>query len=149
MLGDESAVVSAVHDTGAQMVAVSNAEFLGAAGMRALEWQLESVDVDMVVSSGVLDVAGPRLHSRPLAGLPLLYVDKPQHRGACRVGKLVVDVVGPAAALAFFSPLLLAVAVAINVTSRGPVIYPAERIDLNGEPFAMHKFRSMAVGAEH
>ena len=130
------------------MVAVSNAEFLGVAGMRALAWQLESVDVDMVVSSGVMDVAGPRLHIRPVAGLPLLYVDKPQYRGASRVGKLVVDVVGAAAALALFSPLLLVVALAIKVTSRGPVIYRAERIGLNGEPFAMYKFRSMIDGAD-
>lgn len=148
VLGDENAVLSALRDTGAQMVAVSNTELLGVAGMRTLAWQLEAVDVDMVVSSGVVDVAGPRLHIRPVAGLPLLYVDKPQYRGASRVGKLVVDVVGAAAALAFSSPLLLVVAVAIKVTSKGPVIYRAERIGLNGEPFAMYKFRSMVVGAD-
>ncbi len=39
-------------------------------------------------------------------------------------------------------------AVLIKLDSRGPVLYKAERIGRNGEPFAMLKFRSMVVGAE-
>jgi exopolysaccharide biosynthesis polyprenyl glycosylphosphotransferase len=148
VLGDERAVLAAISSTGADMVAVSNTEFLGINGMRTLAWQLESVDVDMVVSSGVVDVAGPRLHIHPVAGLPLLYVDKPQYRGASRAGKLLVDLVIAGVALVVFSPLLVCVAMAIKLTSKGPVFYRAERIGLNGRPFAMLKFRSMVVGAD-
>lgn len=148
VLGDTHDVLAALEQTRAAMVAVSNTESIGVDGMRALAWQLESVDVDLVVSSGVVDVAGPRLQIRPVAGLPLLHVDKPQYRGASRVGKMLVDVVGAASALLVLSPVLLLVALAIKLSSRGSVFYRAERIGLNGQPFAMLKFRSMVVAAE-
>jgi exopolysaccharide biosynthesis polyprenyl glycosylphosphotransferase len=148
VLGDEQAILTVLQTTGADMVAVSNTESLGADGMRALAWQLEAVDVDLVVSSGVVDVAGPRLQIRPVAGLPLLHVDKPQYRGASKVGKILIDLTGAAAVLLLLSPLFVLVSVLIKVSSRGPVFYRAERIGLKGQPFNMLKFRSMAVGAE-
>lgn len=149
VLGDETAVIDALRATAARIVAVSNTESLGTHGMRALAWQLEAVDADLVVAPGVVDVAGPRLHIHPVAGLPLLHVDRPQYRGAVRVGKLALDVVGAGVGLLLLWPLFIAVAVLIKLDSRGPVFYRAERIGLNGEPFKMLKFRSMTVGAEH
>lgn len=148
ILGDENAVLQALEFTGANTVAISNTESLGTDGMRALAWELEAVDVDMVVSAGVVDVAGPRLQINPVAGLPLLHVDKPQYRGACKTGKLLVDLMGAGIGLLLMSPLLLVVALAIKLTSRGPVFYRAERIGLNGEAFSMLKFRSMVLDAD-
>ncbi len=148
VLGDEHAVLDAIEWSGADTVAVSNTEFLGADGMRALAWDLEATQTNLVVSSGVVDVAGPRLQIRPVAGLPLLHVDKPQYQGASKFSKLAFDVLGSACALLLLSPLLLLVALAIKLTSPGPVFYRAERIGLNGEPFAMLKFRSMVVDAD-
>jgi putative colanic acid biosynthesis UDP-glucose lipid carrier transferase len=46
------------------------------------------------------------------------------------------------------SPLLLAVAIAIKLSSPGPVLYRQQRITWNGRAFTMLKFRSMRVGAE-
>ncbi len=148
VLGDENDVLQALEATGADVVAVSNTESLGADGMRALAWDLEAMDVEMVVSSGVVDVAGPRLQIRPVAGLPLLHVEKPQYGGASKAGKLLVDLMGAGLGLIFLAPLLLIVAAMIKITSRGPVFYRSERIGLNGEPFAMMKFRSMVADAE-
>jgi len=45
-------------------------------------------------------------------------------------------------------PLLLLIALAVKLTSRGPVFYHHERIGLDGEPFKMIKFRTMVVGAD-
>ena len=148
VLGDENTVLDALKATGADMLAVSNTEFLGADGMRALAWELEAVDVDMVVCPGVVDVAGPRLQIRPVAGLPLLHVDKPQYHGASKVGKVIFDVAGALIGLIVLSPLLLAVALAISLDSRGSILYRAERVGLNGKPFSMLKFRSMVKDAE-
>ena len=94
--------------------------------MRALAWDLEATETTWSCRPGVVDVAGPRLHIRPVAGLPLLHVDKPQYRGASGSAS-AFDVVG-ACALLVLSPLMLLVAVAVKVTSRGPVFYRAERI---------------------
>ena len=84
VLGDETAVIDALKATGANVVAVSNTEYLGTGGMRALAWQLEAVDADLVVAPGVVDVAGPRLQIQPVAGLPMLHVDRPQYGGAVK-----------------------------------------------------------------
>jgi len=103
VLGDENAVAEALRLTNADMVAVSNTEYLGTGGMRALAWQLEAVDVDLVVAPAVVDVAGPRLQIQPVAGLPLLHVDRPQYRGAVKSGKLALDVtlVPPSASFSY------------------------------------------------
>jgi exopolysaccharide biosynthesis polyprenyl glycosylphosphotransferase len=147
VLGDETSVEAAIQATGADVVAVSNAEFLGTEGMRALAWQLEASQTDLVVSPGVVDVAAPRLQMRPLGGLPLLHVEKPQYEGAKKFGKLFVDLLGSAAALVILSPFMAVVAIAVKLTSPGPVLYRSERIGMDGEPFAMLKFRSMTHGA--
>lgn len=47
------------------------------------------------------------------------------------------------------SPLLLAVAAAVKLDSKGPVIFKQERLGKDGKVFEMYKFRSMCVGAEH
>jgi exopolysaccharide biosynthesis polyprenyl glycosylphosphotransferase len=148
VLGDETAVIGALRATGADMVAVSNTEYLGTGGMRALAWQLEEVDVDLVVAPGVVDVAGPRLQIHPVAGLPLLHVDRPQYRGAVKFRKLTLDLIGAGIWLLLMWPLFLVVAILIKLDSRGPVFYKSERIGLGGKPFAMLKFRTMVVDAE-
>ncbi len=148
VLGNEHAVLEAIERSGADTVAVSNTEFLGAEGMRALAWDLEATQTNLVVSSGVVDVAGPRLQISPVAGLPLLHVDKPQYQGASKFHKLAFDVVGAGCALLVLSPLMVLVALGVKLSSPGPVFYRAERIGLKGEPFAMLKFRSMVADAE-
>jgi exopolysaccharide biosynthesis polyprenyl glycosylphosphotransferase len=148
VLGDETAVIDALEATRANVVAVSNTEYLGTGGMRALAWQLEEVDADLVVAPGVIDVAGPRLQIHPVAGLHLLHVDKPQYRGAVKSRKLALDLIGATIWLLLLWPLFLLVAILIKMDSRGPVFYRAERIGLNGKPFTMLKFRTMIVDAE-
>ena len=46
------------------------------------------------------------------------------------------------------SPILLIVAIAIKLTSKGPIIFKQERIGRKGKVFKIYKFRSMCVGAE-
>ncbi|WP_198410098.1 sugar transferase [Microlunatus flavus] len=148
VLGDESTVIDSVEATQADMVAVSNTEFFGNEGMRALAWQLEATGTDLVVAPGVVDVAGPRLQVRPVAGLPLLHVDKPQYEGAGKLGKHALDLFGAGFAVLVLSPVMLVIALLVKLTSPGSVFYRSERIGLNGEPFGMLKFRSMRQDAD-
>jgi len=64
------------------------------------------------------------------------------------VTKRIVDVAASGLALVVLSPVFLIVAVAIKLTSRGPVFFKQIRAGLNELPFTMYKFRSMKVGAE-
>jgi hypothetical protein len=80
-------VIQALQFSGADTVAVTATEELGHDGIRKLVWDLEPHDVDLVVSPGVVDIAGPRLLMRPVAGRPLIHVEKPTYRGSKRFGK--------------------------------------------------------------
>lgn len=62
--------------------------------------------------------------------------------------KYLIDTSIAALALVLLSPVLVAVAVAIKLTSRGPIFFRQERVGLHGRTFYMLKFRSMVVDAE-
>jgi exopolysaccharide biosynthesis polyprenyl glycosylphosphotransferase len=102
----------------------------------------------LVVSPGVVDVAQSRLVMRPIAGLPLLQIEKPQYRGAKRFQKRAFDCCFALAALLATSPILIIAAIAIKVTSRGPVFYSSERIGIDARPFSMLKLRTMVEDAD-
>jgi exopolysaccharide biosynthesis polyprenyl glycosylphosphotransferase len=101
-----------------------------------------------VVSPGVVDVAGPRLTIQPVSGLPLIHVEKPQYSGTKRVQKRAFDLGVSMIVLLGALPVMIATAIAIKLTSRGPVFYRSERIGLDGKPFQMVKFRTMVDGAD-
>ena len=60
--------------------------------------------------------------------------------------KRMMDVLGSLAAVIFFSPLFLAIAIAIKATSKGPILFRQRRVGQYGESFVFLKFRSMYVG---
>ncbi|MFL5345508.1 MAG: exopolysaccharide biosynthesis polyisoprenyl-phosphate hexose-1-phosphate transferase EpsZ [Hyalangium sp.] len=62
--------------------------------------------------------------------------------------KRLFDITASAAGLVVLSPLLIAVALIIKFTSRGPIFFKQKRVGLHGKPFNMLKFRSMVVNAE-
>lgn len=144
----DSCVAEAVAATGSTAVAVAATEAMHGQGMRDLSWALEKLDVDMLVAPGVVDVAGPRLHMRPVAGLPLIHVEKPQYRGAKQFQKRLFDLSFSTLVLVLGAPFLLAVAIAVKLTSAGPVFYRQERVGLDGDTFKMIKFRTMVDGAD-
>lgn len=146
--GDETHVVRAVLATGSHAVAVTATEQLDGRKIRDLSWELEKLDIDLLVAPGVIDVAGPRLHMRPVAGLPLIHVEKPQYHGAKQFQKRLFDIGFASLFLIFASPLFLCIYVAIKTTSKGKAFYRQERIGLDGKPFEMIKFRSMVDGAD-
>jgi exopolysaccharide biosynthesis polyprenyl glycosylphosphotransferase len=148
ILGDENDVDRAIAETNADTVALTATEHLGPEGIRELSWQLDELGVDLVVSPGVVDVAGPRLTMQPVSGLPLIHVEKPQYSGTKRIQKRAFDICVSFVVLLGALPVMMAAAIAIKLTSKGPVFYRSERIGLDGEPFQMIKFRTMVEGAD-
>ena len=148
VLGDETTVHDAILKSNADTVALTTTDHLGPEGVRELSWDLHKLGVDLVVTPGVVDVAGPRLTIRPVAGLPLIHVEKPQYSGTKKVQKLAFDYFVSLSALFITLPVMIVAAIAIKLTSKGPVFYRSERIGLEGEPFQMIKFRTMVDGAD-
>jgi exopolysaccharide biosynthesis polyprenyl glycosylphosphotransferase len=147
VLGTYQTVSNAVDRCGAASVAVIPGD-VGTEVLRAISWTLERTDADLIISSGLSEVVGRRVHVQSMAGLPLLRVDAPQFRGFRRLLKEVFDRVGAAVALVVLSPMLLFVALVVRCSSRGPALYTQQRIGLHGRPFQMFKFRTMHVGAD-
>jgi lipopolysaccharide/colanic/teichoic acid biosynthesis glycosyltransferase len=59
--------------------------------------------------------------------------------------KRLLDLAGSAVGLLLCGPVLLAVAIAVRLDSRGPVLFRQERVGRHGRPFRIHKFRTMRV----
>ncbi|PYN96535.1 MAG: undecaprenyl-phosphate glucose phosphotransferase [Candidatus Rokuibacteriota bacterium] len=83
-----------------------------------------------------------------LEGVPLIHLRESPLHGWNRVLKRLVDVVVGGLALVVATPAMLAIAVAIKVTSPGPVWLRQERMGLDGRAFTMLKFRTMRTDAE-
>ena len=87
-----------------------------------------------------------RPYTEDLQGLPVINIRHvPLNDPLNAALKRIVDVFGAVVALALFSPIMLVAAIAVKLTSKGPVIYSQERVGLHNRPFRMYKFRSMEV----
>lgn len=148
VLGPPDDVATIATAIGADAVAVTSSAAFGPSAVRRLSWDLEGTDTELILAPALTNIAGPRVHTQPVAGLPLIHVDRPTYRGANRIVKRLFDLFGSLSLVALFSPVLLAVAVAIKVTSKGPVFFRQDRVGINGQTFRMIKFRSMVVDAE-
>ncbi|HEX6955268.1 MAG TPA: sugar transferase [Agromyces sp.] len=148
VLGDYTSLDRVLRDARADTVVFTGADTIDPRGMRELGWQLERTSTNLVVAPALTDVAGPRIHARPVAGLPLIQVDYPVFTGQKYATKRAFDLVVGALLLVLLSPLFLLITIAVRRDSPGPAIFSQERVGLNGEHFHMLKFRSMVVDAE-
>lgn len=110
--------------------------------------------VDMCEKSGVHTKFIPdynslfpsRPYTEDLMGLPVINIRHvPLSNTLNWIAKRIVDVITALAGLVISSPVMLAAAIAVGCTSRGPVIFKQERIGLHNKPFRMYKFRTMEV----
>nr|WP_228543149.1 MULTISPECIES: sugar transferase [unclassified Micromonospora] len=148
VVGSLRGIPEAAAAIGADTVAVTASGELTATRLRRLGWQLEGTGIDLVVAPALTDVAGPRIHTRPVAGLPLIHVEAPEFRGARKLVKEFVDRSAAAVALALLLPLVALIALAVRLDSRGPVLFRQTRVGQGGREFGVLKFRTMVVNAD-
>lgn len=148
-------ILGATDDTTA-LIAASDADIVFFAGgaltsasqMRRIVWDLEKVDVQVVVAPSVTDVSGERIRVRPVGGLPLMHIDPPRATDAARWGKRTFDIAGSLALIIAFSPLMLFAALRVKMSDGGPVFFNQTRTGRDGAHFGCLKFRTMVVDAE-
>lgn len=148
VVADYDSLLTAVDELGIDTLIMTSTDSINPGRMRQLGWDLERREVDLVVTAALTDIAGSRIHTRPVAGLPLIHVEHPVFKGRKQFAKRAFDIVGSLCLIVLSSPLMLAVALAVKLTSRGPIFYSQERIGLSGAPFPMLKFRSMVDNAD-
>jgi len=148
VLGNFEQVLEIIDEQTIDSVILSSSDAITPQRTRKFGWALDEKRIDLIVAPALTDIAGPRIHTRPVAGLPLIHVEYPRFEGRQRMAKRTFDIIGSLGLILLFSPVMVAVALAVKLTSRGPIFYAQERIGLRGEPFKMFKFRSMVVGAD-
>ena len=141
-------VATAAASVNADAVIVAGQPDEGGEFVRQLGWDLEGTAAELVLSSRLTDVAGPRIHFRPVDGLPLIHVETPTFEGGKHILKRSVDIVLSAVAIIVLMPLMLVIAVLLKHDSPGPILFRQRRCSRNGETFQMLKFRSMVESAE-
>ncbi|HZM79211.1 MAG TPA: sugar transferase [Candidatus Limnocylindrales bacterium] len=148
VVGSFRTIVEAATASGADTIAVTASAELTASRLRRLGWQLEGSGIDLVVAPALTDVAGPRIRTRPVAGLPLIHVEPPDLNGSAKIVKGLADRLIAILGLLLLSPLLLLIALAIRLTSRGPILFRQRRVGQDGEEFDVYKFRTMVKNAD-
>jgi len=148
VLGAESDAARIAELLGVDTVACTSSWRSGERGLRELGWALEGHDIDFVVSPGLTDIAGPRVLTRPVAGLPLLHIEVPRFSGTQRTIKNVLDRSAAVVGLLVLSPVLVFIGYLIRRGTPGPALFRQERIGRSGEKFSMYKFRTMSDNAE-
>ncbi len=100
------------------------------------------------LASNLVDISADRLATRSLGSTIATWI-APRPRGGWRGrAKRLFDVAVAGVVLTLISPIFAGLAVAVKLTSKGPVFFRQERVGRYGEPFKMIKFRSMVVDAE-
>ena len=148
VVGGFAYAVEAMDATDADTIIVAGADEVHPEMMRQLGWDVADRSGNLVVAPALTDVAGPRIHSRPAAGLPLVHVEFPRLDGVRRFAKRTFDLLGSVVLILVFSPVMLVTAIAIRSETPGPVIYRQPRVGLGGDEFGMLKFRSMVANAD-
>ena len=141
-------VLALVREVGGDTIAVCGSASAEPGELRRLAWQLEGSGVDLVVAPQLTDIAGPRVHIRPIEGLPLLHVEEPTLSGPALLAKNMMDRVAAGLGLLALVPVFLAIAIAIRISDSGPVFFRQPRVGHEGRTFRVWKFRTMYVDAE-
>ncbi|WP_082071836.1 sugar transferase [Pseudarthrobacter chlorophenolicus] len=147
-LPDAPSIVEAIEACNADAVAVSAGVQLHPQTLRHLGWELAARNIGLIMAPALTDVAGPRIHTQQVAGLPLIHVTTPTLEGGQRVAKRLFDVLVTSVLVVLSLPLMAVVALLIKLDDGGPILFKQDRVGIGGAPFQMLKFRSMVVDAE-
>ena len=104
--------------------------------------------VDFKLIPDLLDIMRTGVEAAIIDGLPLIGIRRNRLRGAAASIKRAIDLTAAVILCIVLSPLLLAIAILVRLSSKGPVLFPQERVGAGGRRFTVYKFRTMVLDAE-
>ncbi len=110
--------------------------------------ELEDVNVIIKIIPDMYDILSGSVKMNAIFGAPLIEIYPYLMPVWQHYLKRTMDMVVSILVLIIFSPVFISIAIAVKLTSKGPVFYSHERIGLHGKPFSIIKYRSMYVNAE-
>ncbi|WP_460722056.1 sugar transferase [Microbacterium aureliae] len=149
VLGDVACVSAAMTSVNADTVAVTSTDELPPSSVKRMAWELETGRQHLVLAPSIVDVVGPRIGTRPVAGLPLIHVETPRYSKGQRTAKRTMDIVLASIGVTLLAPVMAVIALAIRARTGGPALFMQTRVGLDGEEFRMLKFCTMVPDAEN
>ncbi|HRI98796.1 MAG TPA: sugar transferase, partial [Nocardioides sp.] len=141
-------LLEVVREHRADAVVVAPGGSIDHAHLRRWATWLQDNDTELLVSSGMRDVAPSRVAVSAMGGLQVLRVRPAAIAGATHALKNAMDRMAAAFLLFMFAPLLLVLAVMVRRDSTGPALFTQLRVGQDGELFKVFKFRTMCQGAD-
>jgi len=127
---------------------IMNTQGLRPALLENLLSRCEEEGIEVVLRLGISSMAPGRMSADVFAGEPVLLQQPQNVPAASLLIKHLLDRLVAAALLLLLAPLLLLLALLVKLDSSGPVFFRQRRAGINGRPFTLFKFRSMAQDAE-
>ena len=113
------------------------------AAIRDIVQALAASPVDIYVAPALDGVSFSGRSARTVGGIPMLQAGQRPLQGWRAVVKRIEDIVAASAMLALAGPALLTIAVAVKLSSKGPVLFRQRRVGFNNQIFEVYKFRTM------
>jgi putative colanic acid biosynthesis UDP-glucose lipid carrier transferase len=116
-----------------------------------IEWTLDTLRQSTIRQRLIPELAGLKFLRYPIAdilGVPMLNVSATPLNGISRLVKDCEDKILALLFVLLASPLMLLIALAVKLTSRGPVIFKQRRHGADGQPIKVYKFRTMVVHSD-
>ena len=147
VIGRSSELRELIEENDVNLVLVAATAF-EAARLNRLFWELQSMDVDLQITSGTLDLMASRMIVQSVAGIPLLYVRRTGMDRFQRTIKRAIDILASGLGLLLLSPMMLLIAASITRDTEGKVFFKQVRVGRDGRLFTCWKFRTMVKDAE-
>ncbi|HEV8564944.1 MAG TPA: sugar transferase [Actinomycetota bacterium] len=147
VLGTVDDLRDLIRESGAECVFVA-ASALSAEQMGHVAKAVRLEGVEVRVTATLPQVLSSRLSVQPFGGVMAISLKQVRLTGSQAVAKRAFDLAVAGFGLLILSPLFVGVALAVRVTSTGPVLYRQRRVGLRGRPFTMLKFRTMVTGSD-
>lgn len=147
VLGDSNELGRIIRETGVGEVLIA---FSTIPHERMLEmiWECDRNGVDLAFVPRLFEGTSVQSKVEDIGGVPLMHANRVKLKGLNAAMKRVFDVCVSLAGLLVIWPLLLAIALAVKLDSRGPIIFSQRRVGRDGKTFEMYKFRSMRPDSE-
>lgn len=110
--------------------------------------QCEDLGVQFKIVTNLFEVITSQVRIDVIDEVPVIHLRNTEMPFVQALLKRLLDLVVASSLLVIFAPLMIGVAIAIRLDSRGPVLFRHLRVGKGGKPFMMYKFRTMRVDAD-
>lgn len=109
---------------------------------------LRGLHIDVHISAGLFEVLTARVLVREVGGVPMVTVRRVSLTRGKLLAKRALDLCVGMLGMLMLLPVWLLLALAIKITSEGPIVYSQRRVGRDAKPFNIYKFRSMVADAD-